>query len=150
MEEEKVGNRTYRFARTTTDVLLVCCSDPSFQTAFRRFVEAELGVKHYIPIIKPGGPYVFGRRQSRGFKVLMEDIEFHVKESVIRRVVIIGHEECRRYKAGYGSGRRVIDKQISDLGQAALSLRSRFPKVRVEGYFAELAGRKIRFKRVAG
>ena len=87
----------------TPEAVVICCSDPRFQAAFREFIEVKLGLPQgtYIPFVVDGGAGVLGRPESlpKEFKFMKERLEaFKDNFSSIRRVILVNHEDCAYYE----------------------------------------------------
>lgn len=84
------------------EAVVIYCSDPRFQAAFREFVEQGLALApgNYIPLVVDGGAGVLGRPESlpKEFKFVKERLEMLKKHfASIRRVILINHEDCTYY-----------------------------------------------------
>ncbi|HEY5909711.1 MAG TPA: hypothetical protein VJA21_03805, partial [Verrucomicrobiae bacterium] len=84
--------------------IVIYCSDPRFQPAFREFVEHELGLTDgmTIPIVVGGGAGVLGHPEQlpKEFKFLRERLEqYREIFPTVRRIVLINHEDCRYYES---------------------------------------------------
>ncbi len=84
--------------------IVIYCSDPRFQPAFREFVEHELGLGEgmTIPIIVGGGAGVLGHPEQlpKEFKFLKERLEHYYRVfPTAKRVILINHEGCRYYES---------------------------------------------------
>jgi hypothetical protein len=85
---------------TAPDAVVVYCSDPRFQTAFDGFIEKDLGLAkgQFVPLVVAGGANIFTNplRLPKEFKFLKDRLEFFQEAfSSIKRIVLIGHEDCR-------------------------------------------------------
>ncbi len=83
--------------------IVIHCSDPRFQTAFREFIEHELGLGEgmTIPTVIGGGAGVLGHPEQlpKEFKFLRERLEQYWEIfPTARRIVLINHEDCRYYE----------------------------------------------------
>ena len=97
--------RTYALTRGEhAEAVVVYCSDPRFQGAFEEFVEKELGLARgtFVPIVVAGGGGVLARPHElpKEFKFIKERLEL-ARDNFpsIRRVILIGHEDCRYYES---------------------------------------------------
>jgi hypothetical protein len=162
------GPRTYEAIQNPRpEAIVVYCSDPRFQPAFREFVETELGLAEgqYIPLVIGGGAGVLAHREQlpKDFKVLKDRLEMHLsKFSSIRRIVLINHEDCQYYEtlreklphlfSTYLTG--PTDKQRRDLGTVATALLGLLSsRLGMELYYARFQDAehtKIAFERVGG
>jgi hypothetical protein len=86
----------------TPEAVVIYCSDPRFQAAFREFIEGKLGLVQgtYIPFVIDGGAGVLGRPEAlpKEFKFMKERLElFKERFSSIRRIILVNHEDCTYY-----------------------------------------------------
>lgn len=149
MPEEKPEK--YYLNEEPVDALVVYCSDPRFQKAFRHFLKNELGIKNPAPLSLGGSIHPFGQRAEfmENFQMLRQQIKFFLEEGKISRVVIINHDDCQWYKKFKGeiSSAAIQQKMIRDLLSAAEYITDNF-SVKVETYFARLNGKEIIFEEV--
>ncbi len=87
----------------TPEAVVITCSDPRFQAAFREFIEVKLGLTQgkYIPFVIDGGAGVLGRPESlpKEFKFVKERLEtFKQRFCSIKRIILINHEDCTYYE----------------------------------------------------
>jgi hypothetical protein len=162
------GSRTYAAIQNPKpEAIVIYCSDPRFQPAFREFIQKELGLAEgqYIPLVIGGGAGVLAHRDQlpKDFKVLKDRLEMHLARfSSIRRVVLINHEDCQYYEtlrdklphlfsAHLGGA---SDKQRRDLGTVATALLGLLSsKLGMELYYARFQDpehTRIVFERVGG
>ena len=96
--------KTYPVPETVApQTVVIYCSSPRFQAAFRDFIETTLGLKpgEYVPFVVAGGAGALTRPDMlpKEFRFLKERLElFREQYASIKRVVIIGHEDCQYYK----------------------------------------------------
>jgi hypothetical protein len=135
-----------------SDVIVVHCSDPDFQPHFQDFLKRGLGLTSYALVAVPGGPQFLTLAEylPKFSWVGWRWMKFLVDLSKPRRVILIGHGDCRWYLDGRflhrpgGSGER----QMADLRGLRAQFAERFPAVTVETYFARLDGDEAVFDRV--
>jgi hypothetical protein len=144
----------YHIEKEPPTAIVIHCGDSRFQKAFRSFIEEELGIEHYVPIVVLGGIHSLGFKDllPKHYKALFDQLKHLIKERGIRRVVIINHEDCQWYERFSSWVLRRIplpQKQVEDLRTAAESLLEHFAKIDVETYYAELAGDDVQFKRIS-
>ncbi len=143
------GKKTYKLDTTPPEALVIHCSDPRFQTAFRRFVTEDLGMKAYAPLVIGGSIHAFGSQQflPKNFKVLWEQIKFFIKEAGIKQVVIINHEDCKWYNAmsSFYSKIKLPVKGKVDLASTAKTLLADFAGIQVRSFWAGLEGDTVVF-----
>lgn len=86
------------------EAIVVQCSDPRLQRAFREFCAAELGLAagDFMPLVVSGGAAVLAHpeRLPKEFKFMRDRLEFYraIMPS-LRRVILITHEGCRYSRA---------------------------------------------------
>jgi hypothetical protein len=101
------------------DAILVHCSDPRFQPAFREFAATELGLgpADVMSLVVSGGASVLAHplRLPKEFKFMRDRLAFYraVMPS-LKRVVLINHEGCRYSRA---LKKRVLGEGAEDDGQ---------------------------------
>lgn len=147
-----LGKLVYKIDDTPSETLVIHCADPRFQTAFRRFITEELGLKNYTPIVVGGGIHALSSQTflPKNFKILWEQVKFYIKEGKIRRIIFINHADCKWYEKIHGHLPR-IDLPIKgqqDLRTAAEIILHDFAGVHLETYFAHLDGNEVTFERV--
>lgn len=156
-DEETTVNETiqeanrYHLARPEeTDGLVIHCSDPRFQAAFRRFTDEELGIKNPIPIIIPGGIHdLVSPVRIKAARQLRDQLEFMIKKSGVRRLVLLNHEDCQWYGKWNVLVQSTVGKDIAGhLVTAAEKLVEKRFDVEVECYLAKIDGEQIVFHRV--
>ena len=81
----------YKINSSPPQALVIHCSDPRFQRAFREFITDELGISNYIPIVIGGGVHamVMKTHLPENFENLWEQIDFFLKETKLKQVIII-------------------------------------------------------------
>jgi hypothetical protein len=135
------------------DAIVVHCSDPRFQAAFRQFIETELGLAEgqYVPLVIGGGAGVLAHpeRLPKEFKVLKDRLRMHMGQfASIYRIILINHEDCKYYEELRGKLPHLFsdylggtaDKQRHDLGAVARTLLDVLSsKAGIERYYARFA-----------
>ncbi len=146
------GKVHYPMDSTSPEALVIHCGDARFQTAFRRFITEELGLTHYTPLIIGGGVHALGMQVflPKNFKILWEQIKFHLKGEKLKQVIIINHEDCRWYEKmkGYHIDLPVISKSKLDLINATRTIARDFGKIRVRTFWAGIDDGRIYFDEV--
>ena len=109
------------------EAIIIHCSEPQFQKAFRQFVSRELGIKNPIPVILPGGIHDFlSPTRVKAARLLIAHLEFMIKEGGVRRIVIINHEGCGWYAKWNALVRASVGEEVTNhLLQAAAKLAER-------------------------
>ncbi|MEW6411321.1 MAG: hypothetical protein AB1483_02480 [Candidatus Zixiibacteriota bacterium] len=143
-------DRTYYVNRTPPQALVIHCSDPRFQQAFRSFITEELGIRNYAPIIIGGGVHALGMRglRPKNFKVLWEQIRFFMKVFRPTEIVVINHEDCLWYEKMKGY-HPTIDRLLKgklDMLTAEKIVLEEFPLIEVRAFWAALDSDRITFK----
>lgn len=148
--ETSTGNRYPLTRPEEADCLVIHCSDPRFQAAFRKFTDEELGVKNPIPIIIPGGIHdLVSPARIKAARQLREHLEFMIKRGGVRRIVLLNHEDCQWYGKWSALVRTTIGQDIAGhLLAAAEKLAERKLGVEVECYLAKIEDGEIVFYRV--
>ncbi len=143
------GRTMYPLETRPPEAIVVHCADARFQTAFRRFVTEELGIKSYMPVVIGGGVHALGAQAflPKNFKILWEQIKFAHDLTKPRQIIIINHEDCRWYEkmGGYHPRISVPQKGKQDLGHAARLLLKDFANVDVRAYWASIVGGNVLF-----
>lgn len=133
--------------------LVVQCNEEYFQQAYQRFREEHLGIQA-DPIAVPGGVKALAAVQGE----LPKEIE-PVKRAVVealkrhapRRVVLTAHSECLLYDviaAWQNQGDQVRVRQLDDLQTARNLIREWFPNTKVDIYYAQREGDRLRFRQI--
>jgi len=136
-----------------SDVIVVHCSDARYQRHFRHFLKQGLGLDGYALVAVPGGPQFLTLAEylPKFSWVGWRWMKFLVDLSKPRRVILIGHEDCRwyldaRFLHVHQPGG---ERQLADLRDLRAQFAERFPAVTVESYFARLDGDEAAFERVS-
>jgi hypothetical protein len=119
--------KTYDAVRNAVPTTVVVhCSDPRFQPAFRQFIADELHLKdgEYVPMIIRGGAggFMHPERLPKDFTFLTQRVA-SLKERFgsIRRIVLINHQDCGFYHALTSrvvGARQPSEQMVHDLGRA--------------------------------
>jgi hypothetical protein len=126
------------------DTLVVACSDGRWWHQIQEFV-AHLGAAERTDMfIVPGGvePLTLADVMPKDYNFAHRRLEMVMRMHRVQRVVAIAHHDCAWYRTRpIGRGRGVLrDQQVADLRAAARWLVERFPNLRVETFYARLAG----------
>jgi hypothetical protein len=126
-----------------TDALVISCSDRRYRRPMEQFLYQHLGLGNYDLIAVPGGVYMlsFADALPKQLKVGMQMVKFMVKGHSPPRMVLVAHQNCGRYREGFGTwlrrpGFSLEEKQKHDLRSVASSLRETFPEMPVDAFFA--------------
>jgi hypothetical protein len=134
------------------DTLVVHCSDYRFQRFFLDFVTNGLKLTEYDLVAVPGGVQMLtvAHYIPKVRSLMRKWLGFLVEHHALKRVVIIGHDDCGWYK-DFRFGPVHIDlkqRQIQDLKEVADTLHSELG-VGVDIYFAHVDGSKVLFDKVS-
>lgn len=150
--EYRHSKPVYRLDDRVSDTLVIHCSSPRFQKAFRLFVTEELGIEHYTLISIGGGPHAFGMSTllPKNLKILWEQIKFFLKNQNIKTIIFINHRDCMWYEKmkGYHPTVELPVKGRTDLRTAARSILTDFAGVHVRSFYADVHGDEIVFEEV--
>ena len=118
------------------EALVVYCSAARYQPHFEEFLTEGLKLQNYSLIAIPGGVQVLTLMDySPKFSWAgWRWTKFLVDADQPPRIILIGHEECRWYKHLFPGSPK--EKITGDLERGRSSLQERFPKVRVDLYYA--------------
>jgi len=124
------------------DAIVVHCSDPRFQDAFRLFSQEELKIEHPAPIVLPGSVSSVGVdfAMPKHLKTLKDQVEFMLRAGKEPKLVLINHEDCKAYEKLRGFFKKAIhNQQADDLVKAAGLFKKLVPALtHVRVYMARL------------
>jgi hypothetical protein len=125
-------------------VIAIHCSDPRYQPHFQDFLRRGLAIPHYALIAVPGGAQLLTLVDylPKFSWVGWRWMKFMVDLTKPRRIILIGHADCRWYlDMRFGSApARLREKITADLKRAASAIHGRAPGAAVELYWAQLDG----------
>ena len=132
-----------------SDIVVVHCSDPRYQPHFQAFLRERLGLERYGLVAVPGGPQFLTLADylPKFSWVGWRWMKFLVDLSKPRRLILIGHDDCRWYHDSrfLHAHAEVGERQVADLRQVRAQWAERFPAVAIETYFARLDGEEAVF-----
>ncbi|MBI3682751.1 MAG: hypothetical protein HY235_20440 [Acidobacteria bacterium] len=121
---------------------VVHCSTAPFQPHFQDFLHSKLGLRDYGLIAIPGGvqALTLGEYLPKFSWAGWRFVKFLVDLDSPRRVVLIGHDDCRWYQRGpighkFESERK---RQEDDLRTVGAGFKEKLPFAQVEMYFASM------------
>jgi hypothetical protein len=123
--------------------VVIHCSDPRYQPHFQDFLRNGLGVPNYALIAVPGGAQFLTLVDylPKFSWVGWRWVKFVVDLTKPRRIILIGHEDCRWYldfRFGQDPA-RLREKIEDDMRRARSTIRERFGSAAaVELYWARL------------
>jgi len=129
----------------------VYCSDGRFGEQMDEFLHAGLSLPRYDRVAVPGGAACMAGHVMASFeKAAMErQLEFLVREHLLRRVVLIAHDGCAFYKNLWLTERTIEQQQAEDIQTAADLIRLWNSDLEVEAYFARKVKGQVVFERWA-
>jgi len=163
MQEESADRKVYPLVDARPQAVVIHCSDPRFQKAFREFISEQLHLQdgECIPLVISGGVASLSEplKLPKEFKFMKQRIEFFLKRfDSIRRIILINHEDCRHYEAlrdllGNVFLHRVAhmtERQKNDLlSVARVVLDFARPDLEIDLYYAALkGGDAVQFERL--
>ncbi|MBI3404994.1 MAG: hypothetical protein HY046_06010, partial [Acidobacteria bacterium] len=124
--------------------MVVHCSDPRYQPYFQNFLRDELKIDRYALIAIPGGAQLLTPNDlaPKFAWACWQWTKFMVGQAQPERCILIAHEDCRWYAEHHlePDPARIKQREIEDLRRVRSDLLERFTTLRVELYFATLAG----------
>lgn len=138
----------YTLNDSPPEALVIHCSDPRFQAALQKFLQEELRLTHYMPLVIPGSICAIGLQdlQPKYFKTLYQQLKILTNFHKVPRTIIINHDDCKGYESIKGfllARRRTLgEQQRKDLLEAATMLKDFLPGTHVELYQARIAENK--------
>ncbi len=129
----------------------IYCSDGRVGEQFDEFLQNGLSLPRYDRVALPGGPACLAGHPQVHLeeKGVVDELDFLVKVHGLERIVLIAHENCAFYTQRLGlEDRRLELVQRADLVRAAAYARRVTGLDLVQGYFARIAGERIRFESV--
>ena len=123
-------------------VVVIHCSDPRYQPHFQDFLRRNLGISNYALIAVPGGAQFLTLVDylPKFSWVGWRWVKFVVDLTKPRRIILIGHDDCRWYldlRFGHDPA-RLREKVTADLHRARSAITERFSGASVELYWARL------------
>ncbi len=123
-------------------VVVIHCSDPRYQPHFQEFLREGLGLLNYALLAVPGGAQLltlvdylpkFSWAGWRWLKFVMELTQ-------APRIVLIAHDDCRWYLGlPFSAQRQPLRQRLeADRRRVRVALEQRFPRAKVELYYAGL------------
>ena len=122
------------------ETLVINCSAWDFRPYFAEFAEKYLKFTEYDHLAVPGGIQILSMASFfvKLASMMMKWVEFLVTHHGLKKIVILGHDDCSWYK-DFRFGPIHVDlkkRQIDDLLAVAQMLRSKL-NIAVEIYFAQ-------------
>jgi hypothetical protein len=150
-ENQVVYGSTVPFGSTRIQAAAVYCSDGRFGDQCDDFLHNALGLPRYDRLAVPGGAACLAGHFAahREEDTLVAQLEFLISAHDLRRVVLIGHEDCAFYTTRLEmSPAGLAERQHEDLAKAAARVRQMKQDLLVDAYLAIRQGDAIAFERV--
>ena len=145
----------YALVDERSDSIVIHCSDSRFQNAFRTFINEELKLKSYAPLVVPGASQLlmFSDLLPKFSTAFLRSLKFMIKEQNMKRVFVIMHEDCVWYHrfvpAFLDFKNSVKERQIQDLIATRRLLEGEFTDVEVRIFYAAMIpGKKVGFTEI--
>ena len=127
--------------------ICIYCIDPRFAFAFDGFIEKELGFKEgeFVEMMVAGGPAPLAHPDDMvsRCRIILRQTMFSCQHFPIKRIVLIGHEDCGYYGELVPNNCRSTTPEKDDLPAAVRLLNLMVPeRVIVEAYYAYFANKK--------
>jgi len=152
MSQTNVYTSALAYQSEHSEAAAIVCSDGRFLRHSLKFLEEHLGLTQFDLLVLPGAihPLTLANLLPKDFKTVQRKISFLVQKHPVRRIICIAHEDCSWYKDFKLGGLHLNlkDRQVRDLEHAAQVLRSWFPHVGVELYYARVEDGKVVFDQV--
>ena len=142
---------THPYDKARIHAAAVYCSDGRVGEHFDDFLQNGLNLPRYDRVALPGGPACLAGHPQAHLEEegVMDELRFLVDAHALRRIVLIAHESCAFYVSRLDlKDRRLELVQRADLVRAAAVVRRVTGIESIEGYFARLTDKAIRFERV--
>ncbi|MGV8151889.1 MAG: hypothetical protein ACP5OG_02315 [Candidatus Nanoarchaeia archaeon] len=149
-KEYKNIKRVYLTSQTKPKAVVVYCSDPRFQTAFRDFIceELKLSEGEFIPLVVAGGADALSNPLTlpKEFKFMKDRLKLYQERfKEIESIILIGHEDCKYYNSVKDRIKNFINSKLtlSEQHKTTLNLLPKLiadfitSKVKLEIYFAK-------------
>ncbi len=135
----------FAFSEDLSRNAAIFCSDERFIDASITFLKNSLKLKKFDLIVTAGGPAFI----TADVPALMGNLKILKEEHDISTLVLISHEDCKYYCRKYvNTGpSEILKYQQKDLQNAKGKLLKLYPGIKLEIYFARIAGKQIIFEK---
>ena len=142
--------KKYELANKRSEALVIHCLDHRFQGAFAKYIEDELEIKVFNPIVVAGGALPIASDHYAKFGYIWDQVDFFVNEVGISRIILINHQDCLWYKYEHPdyTEQGLIDLGSSDLKEAAGNIKYKHPGIEIIPVWAAVEGNEIKFERL--
>ncbi|MEW6617325.1 MAG: hypothetical protein AB1333_02810 [Patescibacteria group bacterium] len=120
MNGEKEMQKLYDVLSGHPKAIVIHCADPRFQRAFQEFLKNELNLStgEYVPIAISGAIASLTEPSSfpKEFKVVNDILTLFLdRHETIKTIILINHEDCKKYEAMKSALGRSFLKNFSDM-----------------------------------
>jgi hypothetical protein len=122
--------------------IVISCPDLRFLTAKKRFCKEELEFngREYYSLVQAGGAIALARAEALPdeFTTLFSQIHmFLQKHGDISHIILLNHEDCKKYDLVIGKKRSDAYLEREDLKKASEVLSNLFPEIQIGAYYAK-------------
>lgn len=146
---QSLYSSTVPFEEQRVHAVAIYCSDGRYGDPVDEFLHHHLGLPNYDRMTIPGGPAWLGFRGAASlsqYGLVRDQIDFLVQVHRLRRAVLIAHYGCAYYARHYvGDADALLPTQLQDLRDAANTLKTWYPSLKVEAYVARAAQGRVHF-----
>lgn len=140
----------YQLIKSRSETLVIHCVDHRFQDAFKKYINEELKIAVFNPLVIAGGALGVASDHYAKFGYIWDQVDFFINERGINRIILINHEDCLWY--GYEhpdfSREKLREQGRSDLKKAAGNIKYKQPNVEIIMIWAAIDGDNIRFEKL--
>ena len=142
-KREKKMTKFYRAVKADPKAIIVRCFDRRFRGAHAEFIKEELSLspEDFWPIKVAGGAGAISRQRQMPaeFETLTSHIDLSVSHSKICHIILINHQDCRRYDSIVDRKNSPQEPEKQDLYKAIRLLSRKYPSVEISAYYAKFA-----------
>jgi hypothetical protein len=133
-----------RLILTPPEALVIHCSDYRFQAAMRAFLRG-VTTHSYDLLAIPGGPHFAAARYflPKYHTIGKQNVTLLVELHQLKRLILIDHTDCaffQRRLSFFYAGATPDEQQIVSATKSRNIFQEWLPSIRVDAYFARLAG----------
>lgn len=145
--------KSYGVVDIVPRTIVVHCLDSRFKLAHDLFIKEELRLETFdflaIPIAGGAGVLARQKEMPNCFWSVIGQLDLFTRKTEIDCIILISHQDCRRYDELRETGQAGDDAERQDLVKA-LEMVSRAYHVKVRAYYATFSenDKKISFERV--
>jgi len=125
------------------DAAVLCCFDERLRTATQKFLRHHRILHPDMIVVAGGAKTLASPRNDFEQDFILEQIRLSIRLHQARRVILTCHSDCATYGglAVYKGDREAEARHhAEELRHAAKSVRTTFPEVEIECYFASFEG----------